>query len=213
MIGQGVYTLSEVARFTKLHPTTVRSWFKGRSDGKGRGRLFGSDYDPVEGDYAVSFLNLIEVYVGAFFHEEGVKTQVIRRVHDVLQGRMKTRYPFAHARLSTDGHRIFHESDLSEVISMQMFLPIIESKLTRISYDVSTRLADTLHIANGVVLNPGIGFGKPVIKDAGVSTLIVAKQYRANGGNARLVAKLFNITEEGVMDAYRFKHGETRRVA
>ena len=60
MIGEGTYTLAEVSRFTEVHPSTVRTWFKGRPDGTGRGSVFRSDYPPVGSDYAVSFLDMID---------------------------------------------------------------------------------------------------------------------------------------------------------
>ncbi|MEA2711172.1 MAG: hypothetical protein QOF78_3773 [Phycisphaerales bacterium] len=217
MIGQGVYTLSEVSRYTsldyKLPRETARTWFKPRSDLKGRGPVFQSDYEPVGGDFAVSFLNFVDAYVASFFRRNFVKPKVIRRAHQLLQAKMRTSHPFAHAKLSTDGIRIIHEemtevddAELIDVISQQLLFSEFTSRLTRLRYDVDTRLAYELQIATGVVMNPRLSFGKPVVQNTGVSTYIIARQYVANNKDAALVARLFKITEAGVLNAYQFEN-------
>ena len=62
MLGQGTYRLSEVALYAGLPPSTVRAWFKWRSDRMGKGPLFTAEYKSVGGDFAVSFLDLIDAY-------------------------------------------------------------------------------------------------------------------------------------------------------
>lgn len=212
MIGSGVYTLSEVTRFTGAPARTVRDWFKWRSDKKGRGPIFISDYEPAGDDYAVSFLNLIDVYVASFFLNNEVGPKVIRRAYTILQQQLHTPHPFAHADLSTDGERIIRESvqrdrgdKFVDVISKQLLFPEFRARLTRINYNVATRLADRWRIADGVIVNPAVGFGKPVLENTGISTAIVANQYRANKGDATLVARLYKITEMGVRSAVQFE--------
>src|SRR5438552_3240779 len=136
MTGQGIYTIGDVARYTKVPIATIRSWFIHRVDGRGRGPVFRSDFDPIEGDYAVSFLNLIEVHVARFFRSAGVKSAMIRRAHEVLQVELATPHPFAHANLSTNGTRIIRSignTHLSDVVSKQQFFP--QMKLKRITYN------------------------------------------------------------------------------
>ena len=220
MIGQGVYTLSEVSQFTKVPLATVRSWFKQRPDGKGKGPVFESDYEPVGDDFAVSFLNLIEVHIASFFRDEGVKPKIIRRAHEILQQELHTPHPFAHEDLSTDGARIIREkasgsSDAKyiDAISKQMLIPQFKDGLKSIHYNKATRLARAWGIDTGIVIDPGVSFGKPVIEKTGISTNIVANQYVANGRDAALVARLFKITETGVISAYRFEHSYGRIAA
>jgi uncharacterized protein (DUF433 family) len=218
MIGRGVYTLAEASHYISVPSATLRSWFKWRSDGQGRGPLFKSDYAPVNGDYAISFLDLIDAYVAYFFRSNGVKTPSIRRAYEKLKDQLGEDHPFAReeCKLSTDGNSVVYEiltrdgdaGDM-DVIAEQMLFPAFKKRLEKISYDKNTKLADAWDIAKGVVINPGIGFGKPVIEHTGVSTLIVASQFVANDRDAALVARLFKTTEAGVMDAYRFEcsHG------
>lgn len=216
MLSGGVYTLSEAALYAGVHPATIRSWFKPRSDG-GLPPLFVSDYAPIEEDYAISFLNLVEVHVAKFFKRAGVKSSIIStayvRLKEALPEGLSTRYPFAHADLGTDGVRIIRkmgDSQLIDAIDRQHFIAqLVDLKLV---FDPTTRLANAWKISEGVSINPLIGFGKPVVENSGVSTKIIARQYIANRKDADLVARLFRIEPAGVINAYNFEKG-CRQVA
>lgn len=213
MIGQGVYTVAEVSRLTEMNPSRVRSWFKHRSDSVGHSPIFESDYQPVDGDYAVSFLDLIDVLVaGQFRDQHNVPMRIVRRAHSLLQKELKTEHPFCHSDLYTDGKRIFQyaatnlgKGRLSDVISHQQFFLHIKEKLSHIEYSEITRLADKWRIANGIVINPAISMGKPTIETTGVTTFVIANQYCANMNNSALVADLFEINESDVINAVEFE--------
>lgn len=219
MIGLGVYTLAEVSRYTGVPSATVRSWFRPRSDKRGLGPIFHQDYEESNGDFAVSFLGLVDAYVASFFKQNNVKPHIIRRAHTVLQKRMGTEHPFAHASLSTDGIRILedlgNERD-ADVISKQLLFPQFRNGLARttnkLGYNPATLLAEKWHIADGIVVNPRMGFGKPVVDQGGISTLILAKQYVANHRDAALVARVFKTSPATVMQAVQFETG-IRRIA
>lgn len=200
--------MAEVSTYTQVKPTTLRHWFWDRSDGLGMGPVFQSDYEPIGNDYAVSFLNLIEVKVAAHFKSKGVKPSLIRRAHQLLQAEFGTSHPFAHENLRTDGKRIIRNSDdkeLRDVVSRQLFFGHVWSRLHQFRYSRISHLAEAWKIARGVWINPRVGFGKPVVENSGVSTLIVANQFLANGRDAPLVARLYRVTESGVQDAFRFE--------
>ena len=219
MIGEGIYTLAEVSRLTEVHPSTVRTWFKGRIDGAGRGCGFQSDYPPVGRDYAVSFLDMIDVLVaGQLRLRYHVPMWMVRRAHEVLQKELGTKHPFCHSDLYTDGRRIFisaasklGEEKLHEVVSHQQFFVHIKEKLDRIVYSESTKLARQWKLIKGVVLDPLISMGKPIIENTGVTTYVVANQYFANKERAALVADLYEVTEKDVFNAVKFEHIYGRR--
>lgn len=221
MIGQGVYTLAEVSKLTQVHPSTVRTWFKGRSDGTGLGYVFLSDYQPVGGDYAVSFLDLIEALVaGQFRFQHNVSMRIVRRAHELLQKDLGVDHPFCHTDLHTDGKRIFRlvanalgEEKLSDVVSRQQFFLHIKEKLDHIDYSEATKLARRWRIANGIVVDPSISMGKPVIQGTGVTTYVITNQYYANMDNSALVADLYKISENDVVNAVNFEQQYGQRVA
>lgn len=214
MTAYGIYPLAEASRYIGVPLSTARSWFIGRTDRVGRGPLFTSDYAKLDGDYAISFINVIEAYVARFFKGEGVKPKILRRTHEILQEELNTAHPFAHADLSTNGVEIIRRdgnSNLIGVVSRQHFFP--QMNLGRIQYNEITRLAEAWAIAKGVRLDPDVNYGKPVVENTGTSTLIVASQYRANGKDAALVARLFKLNETSVINAYNFEHGLGRVAA
>jgi uncharacterized protein (DUF433 family) len=220
MIGQGVYTLSEVSQFTRVPCSTVRSWFRSVSRDQNRGPIFRSDYEAVGDDFAVSFLNLIEVRIASFFRDEGVKPGIIRRTHEILQAELHTPHPFAHEDLRTDGARLIRAKagkkltvKWVDAISKQLLFPQFRDGLKGIGYNQATKLADEWGIEKGVVIKPSVGFGKPVVVNTGISTNILANQYIANQKDAALVARLFKVTVESVLSAFKFESDYGRMAA
>jgi len=213
MLGQGVYRVAEVSRFTGLNAHRVRTWFKQRSDGSGDGPVFAADYEPVNGDFAVSFHDLIDVLVAGEFRDRyGVPMHTVRRAHGLLQTQLDTKHPFCHSDLYTDGRRIFlcvanelNEEILSDVVSRQQFFLHIREKLNHVDYSEITKLACRWRIAKGVVIDPSIGMGKPTIENTSITTYVIANQYHANSRNTGLVADLYGIREGDVGNAVEFE--------
>jgi uncharacterized protein (DUF433 family) len=211
MIGMGVYTVSEAARYVDAHYATARSWFRGRPDKAGRGPVFDSDYSPIGGDYAISFLDLIDLLVATRFRHAGVDLPIIRRSYTILKSELNTDHPFCHGTLYTNGESIIvgtadeMNEQFHDAISRQMFFSELKGCLERIDYDETSRLAERWHISDGVTVDPTISFGRPVIEDTGTSASILARQFYANGEDAALVADLFNVSEEDVANAVRFE--------
>jgi len=221
MLGQGMYILAEVSRLTEMHPSRVRSWFRQRADGSGYGAIFESDYEPVGGDYAVSFFDLIDVLIAGQFRDDyNVPMRVVRRAHSSLAEQLGTRHPFCHSRLYTDGESIFHstaneldEEILRDVISRQQFFLHIKEKLSHIDYCDVTEMARRWRIGTGVVVDPAICMGKPTIDKTGVATCVIANQFHANGKDSALVADLYGISETDVANAVKFENWYRRRDA
>jgi len=219
-LDQGAYSVAEVARYTGLPPNTVRSWFKGRSDRRGRGPLFLGDYEPVDRDYAVSFHDLIDTLVVGQFRAHGVTMRSIRSAYRVLNDTLDTAHSFCHRDLYTDGKQIFlltadsvGDQTLQEVVSRQQFFMHVRDVLVRIDYSPSTKLADRWRISEGVLIDPTLGYGKPVIQHTGVTTRVLADAFRANGEDAGLVADLFQVAEAEVLNAVRFESQHDGRCA
>ncbi len=175
----------------------------------------------MDGDFAISFLDLIEAKVASQLREWGVSMHTIRQAQSVLARKLEVEHPFAHSDIYTDGRQIFidvadqiDDHTLSEVVSGQQFFPDIRKFLTQIDYGVESGLAERWRIAPGVELVPGVRFGKPVIAGTGVATYVVATAFQANAQRASLVADLYSLSEEQVRAAVDFErtHG-LRRVA
>lgn len=213
MLGKGVYTLTEISRLTDLHPSRVRSWFKYRPNVSGLEPIFQSDFESVEGDYAVSFFDLIDVLIaGQFRDHHHVPMRIVRRAYCLLKEELGTQHPFCHSGLYTDGKSIFidianelGEERLSEIVTHQQFFVHIKEKLEHIEYSDKNKLAERWAIAKGVIIDPNISFGKPTIVNTGITTNVIARQYFANLENSTLVSDLYGISEKDVINAVKFE--------
>ena len=219
MLGGGVYSISEVSRYTGLSAGTLRSWFKWRSDKKGCGPYLNSDYRAVGGDYAVSFLNLIDAHVASLFKDEGVKPGAIRKAYSALERDLGVPHPFAYADLYTDGISVIrnvaaeiHSVELCDVVSKNGVFREFRKHLRHIEYGES-KFAARWRIATGVVIDPKVGFGKPVVESTGMTAFVLARQYEANDRNAALVASLFNVKPADVINAAAFEATHKRSIA
>lgn len=214
-LGLGLYDLQEAARLTRLDPKRVRRWFVSPPSEKNRRPVLTSDYSRVQEDTAISFLNLVDVFVFGNLREHGVSLQTLRKVYARLQRDYKQKHPFAYNRLATDGAEVFlrvadaeGKDQLVEILTKQMVFPeIIEPFLKQLDYDPDTHLARLWRIADGVLLNPGISLGKPVVDGVFVKTEVLADAYHANDKDADAVARWYNVSPDDVMTAVRFESG------
>ena len=74
-IGLGLYDLRECARLTGLDAKRVRRWFVPAPSEGNRRPVLTPDYPRVQGDTAISFLDMIEVFVLGNLREHHVPLQ------------------------------------------------------------------------------------------------------------------------------------------
>jgi uncharacterized protein (DUF433 family) len=213
ILGRGVYSLTEAARLTQLRPDRVREWFRTTQSRAGE-TAFQSDYPSVGSDRAVSFLDLIEVYIAGRLREADppVSLQRIRKVHKTLSANAGTAHPFCEREIYHSGGQIFTRplNDAAgliiEPLTNQAYInDVIMPFLEKIEYDHVTNLAKLWHISNGVIVDPSRCFGKPIVSDVGIATRVLAAAYEANGRDANRVADWFEIEPEHVIAAVSFE--------
>lgn len=212
-LGHGLYTFTEAARLIGLKPSRVSEWFRGRGNERLRKSLFAGDYEPVGGDYAISFYELIDVYVAGQLREHGISLQHVRRVYKKMAKDFGTAHPFCRKELLTDGKKVFTQNmegsgwpQLAEALTGQGVFPeFILPFLRRIDYDEVHLLALRWRITDEIVVNPTICFGKPVVEAVGIPTAILAAAYRANDRNAELVGEWYNVHPDYVLAAASFE--------
>lgn len=211
LIGRGLYRLSDVARYTSLPEPRIRSWFTTRSDRK-LDSVFQADYATMDGAHVVSFLDMVDAWIAGQLRAEGVSMMKVRAAHLALKSDIGTAHPFAHSSIYTDGKEVFtdvakqvNDSALTHVVSRQGFFPRVRKTLTPIEYSATSQMAERWNIAKGVLIDPRLSFGQPVVLGTGVATRVVAASFRANKRSADLVARLFGITRKDVGAAVRFE--------
>ncbi len=213
IFGHGVYNLPEAARLTGLRPPLVREWFHGRPSTQLRKPVFRGDYPSVGGDQAISFHDLIELFVAGRLRDCGVSLQSLRKVHTRLQADFGTKHPFCRHEILTKHGQVFTlgldaqgQSEMIEVLTYQRVFPdILLPFLKRIDYNEATSMAQRWCIANLVVIDPAICLGKPIVDGVGIATAILSASYEANDQDAEFVADWFRVNATHVIAAVEFE--------
>jgi uncharacterized protein (DUF433 family) len=212
ILGHGIYNLPEAGRLTGLKPQRVREWFGGR-EAKVRRPVFRSDYQSIGGDQAISFHDLIELFVAGQMRDWGVSLQLIRQVHVRLQNDLQTPHPFCRKEILTKNGQVFTlgldeqgQKEMIEVLTQQRVFPdILLPFLNRIDYDRATAMARRWCIADLVVIDPAICLGKPIVDGIGIATAVLSASYEANDHNAELVADWFRVHTKHIIAAVEFE--------
>lgn len=214
IIGKGVYNIAEAARLTRLRTQRVREWFRGRKSANGIFRpVFESDYPTLNEEYAISFLDLVELKIGGSLRDAGISLPYLRRAYNHLENEHGD-HPFCRRQIFVGGKKIFtrglddnEQSSVIEALTKQSYFDsIILPFLARIDYDEVTDLAARWRIAEMVVIDPTIRFGKPIIEETGISTCTLMRAFYANGEDSEFVAKWFGIESRHVQAAVDFEN-------
>jgi uncharacterized protein (DUF433 family) len=214
VIGRGVYNIAEASRLTKLRTQRVREWFRGRESASRIFKpVFQSDYPIYEEEYAISFLDLIELNIGGKLRDANVPLQYLRKVYNHLRGEYGE-HPFCRRVIYVGDKKIFtrglsdaeSNSVIEAITSQSYFDNIIIPFLRRIDYDLETEQAIRWRIADMVVIDPKIGFGQPVVEGIGIATSILRDAYFANDEDASFVAHWFGIDKKHVLAAVDFEN-------
>ena len=113
-----LYSISEAARLSSVHYSTVRRWIYGSQTPSVHMRpVFGEQSRSDRTAVVVSFVELAEIVVVSMFRKKRITLERIRRAHSYARKMSGLDFPFAHLSLATDGVRIltdFHEVEPGE---------------------------------------------------------------------------------------------------
>jgi len=163
----------------------------------------------------LTFLDLVQLRVVRALRGETLSLQSIREAAETAVDLFDTSHPLASVRLKTDGRRIFSrllESDADVLVELarpaqSALRADFEESLREISYATETGLANRWYVAGpdgGVVIDPRISFGTPVVVRANVPTHIIREQGRSAPDPERL-AQWFQLDAKQVKDALRYE--------
>ncbi len=216
LLGLGAYTFGDAAQLTGLKRRRVREWFRAHPE-KSVSAVFRRDFEDETSEELLSFLDLVDVFVAGQLRQSGLALQTLRRVYQTLQQDFGVEHAFSRRELLTDGKQVFlsgldrhGRNEVVEVLTRQKAFPkIILPFLKRLEFDGETNMAMRWRIAEGVVLDPQICFGKPIVTSSGIPTYVLAQAMKVNQ-DAELVANWYGVTPRDVAAAIAF---ETRRAA
>lgn len=219
--GVGVYSFADAARFIGAKPRELRRWTLGYSHKTRSGDdAFSSplwrtqlvDTD-IEG---LGFKDLIELRFVHAFRDEGVSLQVIRRTLEVARERLSAPYPFTCKKFRTDGKRIFMEvveetgdESLVDVEKQQNVIQKVIGPSLRegVELDMQGEAARwfPLRGSKAIVFDPTRKFGQPILAEFDIPTVAIVDAVRAEGGNEKRVAKLYEVSLAAVRKALEFE--------
>lgn len=180
-LGQGLYSLDELRGYLSLSDE--------EDDGRLAYRWLSYVLNPVvrqprRPDH--SFSDLISLFVVRELLRRGVAPRTIREGEEHLRKVLETDRPFVHDSIQTDGRDIFADgaqitgqieaatrSRQSPKRGQQVMLATVKDVLRGVHYVDGQ--AELWSPAEGIVLNPAIQFGEPVLTGTRLATAVVAE--------------------------------------
>lgn len=215
-LGTGIFTVSDIARFTRCSPAAVRRWILGNSSGK---PVIEQPHAVVDGEPTLTFADLITALFVREFRERGVSLQHIRRAGTIAAAELGRPNPFVVRGFATDGREIFlrvgeskQDAKLLAICSRQAaFEKVLEPFLSTVDFDgdIAARWRP-LGKRKPVVVDPAVAFGEPTVH--GVPTRVLAGPVRA-GDSPADVARWYGVRPAEVLAAVKFEEQIAARAA
>jgi uncharacterized protein (DUF433 family) len=226
-LGTGIYTPADAAALLHERPETVRRWAFGYRRKRGMAGhvahppLIHTDLPVLEGQRALTFVELIELLYIRAFERAGVSWPLIRDAAGVAARMFSTSHPFALRQVYADPHSLYgsvREHDGSESLVQlvghgQLAIPqLVKPYLEQIEFgadDVARRWWP-MGRDGGVVVDPRVAFGAPTIEGTRIRTRLLADAYDAElpvfgGKAAERVAWTYEIDPRQVRTALTFR--------
>jgi uncharacterized protein (DUF433 family) len=208
-IGNGIYTIPDLALILQLPPHKVRRWLTDFYDGRlanGKGA-----YSWGEGrEKATNFLTLVEFYVFYLLREQKLSAGNVLEAHKHMAKELKTAYPFASHKLLVNKKQILYGTDddtwvRADKTNQIVIHKMIESFFKKIDFSEND-LAQwfwPLGKNHHVVVDPHLQFGQPVINGTNINAATVYSMHES-GESISTIGILYDLTEAQVNDAIRF---------
>ena len=215
----GIYTVRDAARLTDVSTGRIRRWLRGyryrsRKKAYSSPPLWQGQWQPIDHNLALGFLDLIEVRFVDAFLKAGISWRTLRQARKRAQETFKVSHPFCTNGFVTDGREIFVElhretgepSLLDIVRRQQVFAQIIKPFLKELEFAADSGLVRWWPLGEKrfVVLDPARNFGRPIVDRHGVPTEVLANAVKAAGSVAE-VAHWYEVPEPEIQDALEFE--------
>jgi uncharacterized protein (DUF433 family) len=210
--------MGEAARYLRVSPATLRSWFVGRPYPTARGTSrFQPLLKPAQVDPAtLSFSNLIEAHVLRSLRTEyGVPLPAVRQALAYAERELKIDQLLLREELRTAGGALFLDR-YGELVNLSAsgqlaVRKVFEAHLARVEWG-KLRSAVRLYPfvfgeaidAKPIIIDPAIAFGRPVVDRAFVSTRSILERIDA-GETVEDVATDYEVSVAAVEEAVLFE--------
>jgi uncharacterized protein (DUF433 family) len=212
-----VYSIAEAARYLGISRYTLHSWLYGRYYKTQKGRIMSKPLieiaDPK--NKLLSFINLVETYVLASTRQlHGVHMNKIRSAIEYMQTVSPSRHPLASNQFYTDGKELFVKNVEATIsasqkgqLGLQLILDAYLNRIDRDRFGYPTKLfplrVGTKEQTKGIVIDPLVSSGQPVIAGTGVMVSIVCSRHAA-GESVRDLAADYGLKPREIEGAIRY---------
>ena len=218
---QPAYSFAEASRYLKVPSATLRSWIVGRHYQTTTGDRHFSPLilspDPERG--YLSFWNLVEAHVlRALRTDHGVAVREVRAALDYAEKCLGIDRLLLRQELSTDAAGRLFLDRYGELIRLSAsgqlaMRQMLHAHLRRVDWDswhFPVRLypftaAERAASEMPIVIDPEISFGRPVVRDAFISTSIIARRIDAGESTVDL-ADDYGVTTDQIEQAVLYEH-------
>jgi uncharacterized protein (DUF433 family) len=213
------YPLLEAARYLRVSPATLRAWVAGRPypTSSGTGHFQPLLHLPARKPPVLSFWNLVEAHVlRSLRTDHGVSVKALRQALRYAEQELGIERLLLRKDLCTDAGKVFLEryGELIELsASGQLAMrKVFDEHLKRVEWDqrqFPVRLypflsAEAPDSSRPIAIDPHVAFGRPIVRRAGVSTIIIADRIDAGETVADLAAD-YGLSEEEIEQAVRYE--------
>jgi len=210
-LGTGIYTIPDISKLLGLPQFKVRRYLNQYWDERLGKKLFNETYSwsTDNNTRAVNFYTLIELYTCFHLQELGVAIKQILRSRMAIAKELQMPYPFASAKLLSDGKKIWYEfkdcivnADGSKQTD---FVEFIRQFANKIEFN-SNKVAEKFWPAgreSEVVVNPHHQFGQPVLNGTNINAEVIFSMYES-GEPVEALGILYDLTNKQVNDAISF---------
>ena len=221
---KGIYSVSEAARLTGIDSRSISRWARGyyyprRGTLRRSPPVFEADFEPFEGRYSLSFLDLMELRFVKAFRSHGLSFYKIRIASTRAASILATHHPFASRRFFTDRKTIFmriaeeeKDAQLLDIVRGQYGIEKILSPLLIENVEYGNEFPTRWYPMGkerGILIDPGHSFGQPIVAQCWVRTAVLYTAFRAEG-SIKKAAKWYEVDPSAIRQAVDF---ETRRAS
>jgi uncharacterized protein (DUF433 family) len=208
-LGNGIYTIPDLALILQLPQPKVRRWLTDFYDERLAGDKDKYSWGTGK-DRATNFLTLIEFYIFYLLRDQKIGAGKILEAHKHMSKELKTPYPFASHQLLINSKSIFYQvtsdtwvhADKTNQIVIHKLIEQFCKKIDFANNSLAKRFWP-LGKNHSVVVDPEHQFGQPVITGTNINAATIYSMYQS-GEPIPTIGILYDLTEEQVNDAIFF---------
>jgi len=212
------YSIPQAARYLTIPSATLRSWVIGRSyatAGGAEGRFQPVIALPRRGTNLLSFYNLVEAHVlRAFRKRHEIKLRHIRKALSYVQREFGWKRPLIEQEFKIQGVSLLVER-LGKLVDASasgqtVMREIVDAHLERLVWEDNVVASlypftrDGFSGPRSVVIDPRYSFGRPILRESRVETVIIAERYKG-GDSITSLAKDYGCARLEIEEGLRYE--------